>query len=218
MLVSCVMPTRGRSELAKLAVECFLAQDYPEKELIILDDADDPSFPEDFGANSPFLYNRTSERMAIPEKRNRINEMAGGQLIAHWDSDDWSDPTRLSHQVALLGDKAVTGFNTLLFYEPSTQKVARYIGQREYACGTSMLYRKSFWAAHPFRRQKHPRNLDYGSDNVFGNDARDAKQIVCVDGGSLMVARVHGDQTSPTRMYKMNQQLTLADLPEGFPR
>ena|SRR5688572_13015637 len=217
-LVSCVMPTRGRGEWARLAVECFLAQDYPAKELIILDDADDPSFPEDFGANSPFLYNRIPERLAIPEKRNRINALAGGELIAHWDSDDWSAPTRLSHQVALLGAKALTGFNTLLFYEPSTGSVARYIGKREYACGTSMLYRKSFWSKHPFRRQKFPRNLDYGSDNVFGNDAREAKQLVACDGGRLMVARVHPGNTNDTRMYKMNEQLTVADLPEGFPR
>jgi glycosyltransferase involved in cell wall biosynthesis len=35
-LISCIMPTYGRPEFLGEAVAMFLAQDYPEKELVIL--------------------------------------------------------------------------------------------------------------------------------------------------------------------------------------
>ena len=44
MLISAIMPTRGRQAYAIDAVSCFRCQTYPDKELIILDDADNPSF------------------------------------------------------------------------------------------------------------------------------------------------------------------------------
>lgn len=215
-LVSCVMPARGRQEWARLAVQCFLSQDYPAKELVILDDADDPAFPEGL-SESGVRYHRTDTRMNVVDKRNAVNALANGDIIAHFDSDDWSDPTRLSRQVELMrtSQKALVGFHSMLFFEPVTQSVAKYIGARNYACGTTLLYRKSFWEVHPFSR---PRLVDYGSDNIFVRVAKETNQLASVDAETLMVARVHPGNTSPTRMDKMNRRLSPADLPAGFPR
>src|SRR5688572_15862161 len=52
-LACAVMPTRGRVAFAKHALESFHSQTYPNKQLIILDDADDRSFPE--GVNHPLV-------------------------------------------------------------------------------------------------------------------------------------------------------------------
>jgi glycosyltransferase involved in cell wall biosynthesis len=208
------MPTRGRAEWAKLAVECFLSQDYPDKELVILDDIDDLSFSE--APIHPLIQYHRTDPMIIPAKRNAVNALTNGELIAHWDSDDWSDATRLSGQVAFMKSKgrAVVGFYTLLFYEVTTQKVARYIAPPDYACGTSLLYKKSFWEKNSFKR---PKQTPVGSDNIFVRSARDAKELAAADAGSLMVARAHDGNISPKKMYQMNQQLTLQDLPAGFP-
>ena len=40
--VSCLMPTYNRRPFAARAIDAFLAQDYPERELVILDDGEDP--------------------------------------------------------------------------------------------------------------------------------------------------------------------------------
>ena len=39
-LISCIMPTRGRPELAPVAIRCFEAQDWTNKELVVIDDED----------------------------------------------------------------------------------------------------------------------------------------------------------------------------------
>jgi len=40
-LISCIMPTYNRRPFLPLALRCFLDQDYPNKELIIVDDGED---------------------------------------------------------------------------------------------------------------------------------------------------------------------------------
>jgi len=40
-LVSCIMPTYNRRQFVPQAIKYFLRQDYPHKELIILDDGTD---------------------------------------------------------------------------------------------------------------------------------------------------------------------------------
>ena len=45
MLISAIMPTRSRPPLSQVALDCFLAQTYEPRELVIIDDEDDPSFP-----------------------------------------------------------------------------------------------------------------------------------------------------------------------------
>lgn len=41
MLISAIMPTYNRRHLVPLALHCFLAQDWPEKELLVVDDGPD---------------------------------------------------------------------------------------------------------------------------------------------------------------------------------
>ena len=40
-LVSCIMPTADRRRFVPLAIQNFLQQDYPNRELVILDDGQD---------------------------------------------------------------------------------------------------------------------------------------------------------------------------------
>src|SRR5262249_49891845 len=40
--ISCIMPTRDRRSFVPLALRCFAAQDYPDRELILVDDGADP--------------------------------------------------------------------------------------------------------------------------------------------------------------------------------
>jgi glycosyltransferase involved in cell wall biosynthesis len=109
-LVSCIMPTRDRRSFLPLALQNFLAQDYPNKELIVVDDGDDAT--ADVAANTPGVrYTRLPESTSIGAKRNLACEMARGNVIAHWDDDDWYAPDRLRYQVQPLvaGEADLTG-------------------------------------------------------------------------------------------------------------
>src|SRR4051794_21540808 len=97
-LVSCIMPTVDRRRFVPQAIRCFLAQDYSHKELVILDDGTDsvadlvPQHPE-------IRYLRKTIRQRIGPKRNQACDAARGEIIVHWDDDDWSAPWRLSYQL-----------------------------------------------------------------------------------------------------------------------
>src|SRR5258708_4948225 len=100
-MLSCIMPTFNRPRFVAQAVRYFLAQDYPEKELVIVDDGTD-SVADLVPKNAQIRYFRQETKQALGSKRNFACEQARGDIIAHWDDDDWSAPWRLRYQVEQL--------------------------------------------------------------------------------------------------------------------
>jgi UDP:flavonoid glycosyltransferase YjiC (YdhE family) len=105
-LVSCLMVTRDRPALAWRAVECFLRQTWPRRELVIVDDGADPAIeglvaalPADAGV---VLVRLPDEGRSLGALRNVAVERASGELVAQWDDDDLYDPQRLELQVGAL--------------------------------------------------------------------------------------------------------------------
>jgi glycosyltransferase involved in cell wall biosynthesis len=98
------MPTRDRRALARQAIWYFLRQDYPAKELIVLDDGDDAI--EDLTRGDERIRYVRLPATAVGAKRNLGAELAAGEFVAQWDDDDWIGYTRLSAQVSEL---AATG-------------------------------------------------------------------------------------------------------------
>jgi glycosyltransferase involved in cell wall biosynthesis len=191
-LISCTLPTRGRQRWATQAVACFLSQTYENKELIILDDQRDPSFPKgNNGFPSNVIYISHTEPWNIAQKRNRIVKYAGGQILCHFDSDDWSDVSRLESQINFMNEtkKAIVGFKSIWFVNEETHQVWKYVGR--WAVGTSLMYTRQYWMTHPFPEQKQT-----GSDSVFIQAADKTKDTAAVDAGELMVARIHSENSS----------------------
>jgi glycosyltransferase involved in cell wall biosynthesis len=117
-LVSCIMPTFNRRSFLRLALKAFDSQDYPARELIVVDDGTDPV--GDLVEKAPMArYVRLSVRASIGEKRNRACAEARGTIIAHWDDDDWYAPGRLSRQIAplLAGEAELTGLENSFMLE-----------------------------------------------------------------------------------------------------
>jgi len=221
-LVSAIMPTRGRQKWARQAMRSFMAQTYEPKELVILDDADDLSYPDAdqmpelkyfMAIRSIKYYMSVGPQCSIPEKRNWCCEMASGKIVIHWDSDDWSAPNRIADQVQRLeeSDKAMTGYNSILFYEEQTAIWGRYVLDNVSAFGTSLCYRKSWWMDHPFDEA-----LTIGEDNRAVMIAGGEQQFVTADGTSMMVARVHAGNTSHKDMGNC-RPIDPAIIPKGFP-
>lgn len=211
-LVSAVMPTRGREILARQAVDCFLRQTYRNRELVILDDADAPSFPG--GISGPGIkYHVTDKRMNTGEKRNAVNALATGEIICHWDDDDWSAPERIDDQVRRLAGLPFTGYSSCLWFCEKTGTAWQYRGWQTpnyYALGTSFCYLRAWWKTHLFPAKP------IGSDNDVVRKARGS--MLCVDAGKLMVARNHAG-SSNKRVFVEDEfwrPVALNVLPAGF--
>ena len=99
--VSCLMPTYNRRPFAARAIDAFLAQDYPERELVILDDGEDP-IADLVPADEPVRYHRLRERATIGRKRQLLCDLADGDVLMQWDDDDWYSSSRLRREVAPL--------------------------------------------------------------------------------------------------------------------
>lgn len=93
-----MMPTFGRPEYVAESIAMFLAQDYPAKELIILNDCPGQILTGDFP--DVRIINAKDRYSHLGDKRNAIIEEARGDLIAVWDDDDVYLPWRLSYSVA----------------------------------------------------------------------------------------------------------------------
>lgn len=212
--VSCVCPTTGTRQLLLVKMlDCFQAQDYPKIiELIIL--TDKPLFsvlPRQDGRVKLFT---TPHPMNIPQKRNWLTRMAKGDIIIHFDDDDWSAPGRVRNQVRTLNQYGVgfTGFHSLLFWDEVQQQAFRYVGSPGYACGTSFCYTRTTGLRFPF-----PESQDLGSDNGMVYRLRDKNLVATDDGGQMMVARIH-TQTSNFKNTKGENYVPIKreTLPEGF--
>lgn len=217
-LVSAIMPTRGRTQMAHLAIESFLSQTYQHKELIILDDALEPSFKYCTPILPCVWWHELSER-SIAKKRNACIRLANGNILIHWDSDDWSAPDRIADQVARLqqSGKGVTGYHSLLFYA-APDRAFKYVGYDSRALGTSLCFTRQFWEAHPFREGEEPGMPNVGEDNCFVRDAGKYGELITADGGELMVARVHDGNTGFKDVSRTNsyRPVPLSAIPKGF--
>lgn len=193
-LVSCIMPTADRRRFVPLALDAFLRQDYPRRELIVLDDGADAIrdlMPED----DRIRYVRLDGRASVGTKRNRACELARGTLIAHWDDDDWSAPQRLRMQVEALQHTGldVCGLDRLFFCDPGAGRAwqYRYPGtQRPWVAGGTLLYRRAVWESRPFD------DVSDSEDTRFVWDLPGA-QIHVLNTPELYVARIHSGNTSP---------------------
>jgi hypothetical protein len=196
--VSCIMPTFNRRRFVPLAVRWFLAQDWEHRELIVVDDGTEPVgdlLPDD----SRIRYVRLDRRHSLGAKRNLACQAARGDLIVHWDDDDWSAPTRLSYQVASLlrASASVCGLTRVYYHQPGTGRSWQYVypaGQRPWVSGNTLCYARDSWRRNPF------------PDINVGEDARflwsdPSRKLLVLDDPSFFVACVHDTNIDPKRVH-----------------
>ena len=126
-LVSCIMPTSNRRVFVAQAVRCLLRQDYPSLELIVVDDGADAvgdCLPDD----PRIRYIRLDRRLSVGAKRNLACSHARGEIIVHWDDDDWYPPWRVQAQVRALTERNadICGSSRVFYYEPAADRAWEY--------------------------------------------------------------------------------------------
>jgi O-antigen biosynthesis protein len=208
--VSCLLCTHGRRAMVQLAIDSYLSQDYPEKELVVVDGSTDPI--GDLVVGIPglvYLYHST-EILAV--KRNVGCRAATGEFIAHFDDDDWSAPARLSDQVALLQSKRwaeVTGYKSSFWWDRQKRQASRYDGV---IWGAGVMYRRSYAMAHPWNER-----IVLAEDDDFLRPATHAGAVVATHAGDAFVATLHaGNAPRPVGLAPFWPVVPAAALPEGF--
>lgn len=189
------MPTSNRRRFVGRAIQYFLRQTYHPRELLIVDDGED-AVAELLPDDPRIHYLRPDKKLSLGAKRNMACQAAAGDIIVHWDDDDWMADRRLNYQVqALLENRAdLCGLDRLLFYEPGTNRSWQYAYPKKEAqllAGGSLCYLKRFWKNNPFP------DMNLGEDTRFVWSKR-PKKLVALDDHTFYVALIHPANTNPT--------------------
>jgi glycosyltransferase involved in cell wall biosynthesis len=102
--VTVFIPVYNRELYVGAAIKSILAQNFPNYELLLLDDGStDRSLEVMRAYTDPRIRIVCNERnLGIPRTRNRGVQLARGEYIAMLDSDDLAHPQRLEKQVTFL--------------------------------------------------------------------------------------------------------------------
>jgi ADP-heptose:LPS heptosyltransferase len=175
----------------------FLAQDYPETELVIVDDGFD-SVADIVPAHPAILYVREEPRgRSLGAKRNLACELARGEIVLHWDDDDWYAPWRVRYQVETLvsNNLDLCSLNRAFFVDAAERKAWEYVqssGISNWLCGATLCYRRSLWEKQPFA------DVKIGEDSRFVVSARRTR-IAALEDNRFFVCRIHANNTASKR-------------------
>jgi len=195
------MPTFNRRAFVPMAIKCFLAQDYPEIELIIVDDGTDRV--ADLIPNDPRIrYVPLEAKIKLGLKRNYANEQSKGEFIINWDDDDWSSPLRVTRQVQPMIDNPLielTGTSQIFYFtfgQPREKTLAYiYSSTSKPPWLGGIAYRRSVWER--LRFDDGPR---VGEDTRFQNQISIPARYDIKD-PALFVAGVHRQNDSPKHTH-----------------
>ena len=205
------MPTCDRHPFIPASITCWLAQDYQNRELIILDDGTDPIrdlVPQD----RRILYFYNPQKELTGRKLNHCCELAMGPIICRFDDDDWSNVDRISDQVRRLqrSGAPVTGYSHMFFWNMPRQAASLYRAKRkDWIAGTSFCFLRDFWEDHPFHE------IHQGSDSQFIATLMGTGMIAPAADPSHMVARSHNMHPTWPRGI-VGDRINAARLPAGF--
>lgn len=159
-LASCIMPTYNRRQFATRAIEAFLQQTYPNKELIVVDDGID-RIDDLVIQHIKVTYVRPARKMTVGMKRNIAVASSSGDFIIHWDDDDCHHRTRIEEHVKGLKTHLVTGLRRIWFGAPGDPSVRELVGWDGWLSGASLGYRREAWERHQFP------DVNVGEDAAF---------------------------------------------------
>jgi glycosyltransferase involved in cell wall biosynthesis len=142
-LISCLCATYNRApdflHLVEEAIESFLRQDYPHKELIVVNDT--PGQELTCAAEGVVIVNLPRRIRTVGDKQNAAVAIANGALLAPWDDDDISLPWRLSYSADWMGDASYFNPRSYWYLPASGLQYDHPVG---YAHNASLFTRESF--------------------------------------------------------------------------
>jgi glycosyltransferase involved in cell wall biosynthesis len=104
MKISVICSTYNRHDRHANVYAAFAHQTYEDRELLVVDDSPDGR-PSPFFSNlndSRVTYKNVTTHFTLGYKSNVLVDMATGEIIVHFDDDDYYAPTYLEKMAALL--------------------------------------------------------------------------------------------------------------------
>lgn len=191
--VSCLMVTADRRRFVRRALLCYRRQTYPRRELVIVDDGNEPL--DDLLAGFPpdeVRYHRLAKGPGnvLGRLRNISLELARGDLCANWDDDDWYHPDRLDLQVAAIEDgaRSCSLAAALVHIDAAPYSRDAFVSPFRRGVPGSLIYPRSGAARHPEVRR--------GEDDAFLDEWRKAgHRRLDASHAGLMIRCYHGANT-----------------------
>lgn len=179
-LVTCVLTTKDRRIFARQAMGYILAQNYPRLEMVVIDsgkkrlsDVPPNTWIEWFsrGRTTPVYHCDPGQEITVGESRNVGARIGRGQIIAHFDDDDFYGIGRIASQVETLRLGAdVCAADRCYELDLQTRKAYPHnscVNPRFFSGGTS-----AYWRA-TWERVQH-RDITMGEDGDFYFDCQNA--------------------------------------------
>ena len=211
-LVSCLMVTRDRAQLAQRALHCLANQTWENLELIIIDDGDEDYEPvlSAYRDRIDIHYHRIESRpgeVFLGGLRNLSLDHARGEFCCQWDDDEWYHPERISTQMQPVMEGSADGSvlrYTLMHLDAPQLVESPYRGYVRKATPGTLLHRSS--------EVRYP-NTPRAEDTVYLQDQREALDIVTLEETSshLFIRCFHGDNTWDERHFTKKLRKTLPD-------
>ena len=184
--------------MCRAAILYFQRQDYPNKQLLIIDDGSD-AIADLVPADERIRVVRLSRRISVgakPQPRVRAIEPVRSSPTGM--TTTGHAPHRLSYQVdhLLKSAAAICGLKDLLFLDIRDGKAWQYNypnGQRPWLSGNSLVYTRAFWAAHRFPE------INVGEDSRLVWTASPRELTVLPD-STFHVGIIHGKNVSPKQI------------------
>ena len=184
-MISVVVPSYNRQQYFPLIHNCFLNQDYENKEMLVFDDSASPSIFFRNIKNVRYFY--SSKRLSIGHKRNLLIKEAKGTVISHFDDDDYYAPHYLSSMLDFLQGNDLVHLTAwfcysvhqqaLGYWNTKEQSAVNYLMQSNKPLalvkgfppndafingyGFSYFYKKALWQKTNFPNKNHGEDYEW---------------------------------------------------------
>lgn len=176
-------------------IECFWAQTYQNKEMIIIYEEDDISTaqfvenPNNLSDNIRIFKMPATQRMSLGALRNEGISLANGEFVCQWDDDDWYHMNRLTCQYYALSQEDCDGciMTRWLVFDAINKRA--YVSNRRQWEG-SIMCRKDLM------QQKAYENISIGEDTAVIDYLVAAECLHLIeDAPGLYIYIYHGGNT-----------------------
>jgi glycosyltransferase involved in cell wall biosynthesis len=216
--VSVLTPTYNRRKFIPLAIQMFKAQTYPQDrmEWIILDDGTD-KVGDIFAASGlkNVRYYPSDTKLPIGGKRNRINELARGDICVAWDDDDYYPPDRVKNAVRKLRSVPnrrvpVTGASQMYLYYADRNEIWNIGPYNPNHCTNgTMAYWRSYFKDHRYEDTAEKAEervfMDNWKTSVIQQTPEETMLVIC-HSKNTFDKRVLLEKSNPT-MKKLSIKL-----------
>lgn len=164
--ISCIMIAGNNLQMIRNSICYFLDQNYPYKELIIIDDGH-TCLKDKIQTHQNIQYFHLDSPASSASKRNFGIEQSQGEIIMHWEDQDWYAPdwVRRQSNALMFSQIHICGLTI-----QSTEKSEESYQQRLYGkskthiysmVSSTLCYLRSFWDKHPIKDILNMEDADF---------------------------------------------------------